>query len=383
MEIRMVDTISQYEKVQDQIDQAVLDVVKSGRYINGPVVKSFSEDLGKFLDVPYVIPCANGTDALQIALMALGLEPGDEVITPTFTYIATVEVISLLRLKPVFVEVDAVSFNISPEAIEKAITPKTKAIMPVHLYGQAADMEAIMAIAKKHNLHVVEDTAQAIGAQCHFSDGTSLSAGTVGSIGTTSFYPSKNLGAYGDGGAIFSRDAELGDYLRVICNHGAKKKYYHDNIGVNSRLDAIQAAILQIKLGQLATYNAARVAAAKVYDELFSDVEGVITPSWKDDGSHVFHQYTLKIEAGRAVRDAIREKLAERGIPSMIYYPIPIHMQGGYKQYGYKEGDFPVSERLCEQVLSLPMHSELTREQQVYIADHFKEIFNELLVKIN
>ncbi|MCI4666907.1 MAG: DegT/DnrJ/EryC1/StrS family aminotransferase [Bacteroidia bacterium] len=383
MEIRMVDTISQYQQVQEQIDQAVLDVVRSGIFINGPKVRGFAAEMSEFLDVPHVIPCANGTDALQVALMAMGLEPGDEVITPTFTYVATVEVISLLQLRPVFVEVNPDTFNMDPSSIEEAITEKTKVILPVHLYGQAAEMEAIMAIAKKHNLFVLEDTAQAIGAKYKFSDGREMSAGTIGDIGTTSFYPSKNLGAYGDGGAIFSRNAELGDYLQVICNHGAKKKYYHDNIGVNSRLDAIQAAILSIKLKHLNRYNSSRIAAAKVYDELLSGIQGVKTPVWEDDGSHVFHQYTLKIEAGRAVRDEIKDKLKERGIPSMIYYPIPIHMQGGYTKYGYKEGDFPLSEKLTEQVLSLPMHSELTREQQEFICGNFREIFNELLTKIN
>jgi len=383
MEIRMVDTITQYQKIQEQVDKAVLEVVRSGMYINGPLVKNFAKDLGEFLDVPHVIPCANGTDALQIALMALELEPGDEVITPTFTYIATVEVISLLNLRPVFVEVDPHTFNMDPASLEAAITEKTKAVMPVHLYGQAADMEPILEIARKHNLYVVEDTAQAIGARYHFSDGRTMAAGTLGDIGTTSFYPSKNLGAYGDGGAIFSRNEALGNYLQVICNHGAKRKYYHDNIGVNSRLDAIQAAILAIKLQHLHEYNAARVQAAKIYDELLADIPGVQTPVWKDDGSHVFHQYTLKIEAGREVRDSVREKLSERGIPSMIYYPVPIHMQGGYRKYGFKKGDFPVSEQLTEQVISLPMHSELTREQQEYVCKHFREVLNELLTKIN
>lgn len=383
MEIRMVDTISQYEQVQEQIDKAVLEVVRSGIFINGPKVRGFASELSEFLDVPHVIPCANGTDALQIALMALGLEPGDEVITPTFTYVATVEVISLLQLRPVFVEVNPDTFNMDVHAIEAAITDKTKVILPVHLYGQTADMETVMEIAKKHHLFVVEDTAQAIGAKYKFSDGRELSAGTIGDIGTTSFYPSKNLGAYGDGGAIFSRNAELGDYLQVICNHGAKKKYYHDNIGVNSRLDAIQAAILSIKLKHLARYNASRVEAARTYDGLLSGIEGVQTPVWEDNGSHVFHQYTLKIKAGRAVRDGIQRKLKERGIPSMVYYPIPIHMQGGYKKYGYKEGDFPVSEKLTEQVISLPMHSEMNREQQVYICQNFREVLEELLTKIN
>ncbi|MCL4148072.1 UNVERIFIED_CONTAM: hypothetical protein GTU68_011794 [Idotea baltica] len=373
MNIRMVDTITQYQHIQEEIDIAIREVVHSGIYINGPVVQEFREDLSTFLDVPHTIPCANGTDALQIALMALGLEPGDEVITPTFTYVATVEVIALLKLKPVFVEVDPITFNIDPAAIEAAITDRTKAILPVHLFGLTADMESIMQIAQKHNLAVLEDTAQAIGATYTFSSGKQMSAGTIGDIGTTSFYPSKNLGAYGDGGAIFTRNDELAESLWIICNHGSKKKYYHDWIGVNSRLDAIQAAILGVKLKQLNRYNESRRKAAKLYDSLLAGTPGIETPLWKDDGSHVFHQYTLKIKAGRSLRDSIREGLAAKGIPSMVYYPVALHLQGGYKQYGYHEGDFPISERLTEEVLSLPMHSELTEEQQIYITNHLKQ----------
>lgn len=369
MTIHMVDTITQYQHIQAEIDQAVLDVVRSGKFINGPAVKEFKAHLAEYLDVPYVIPCANGTDALQIALMALGLEPGDEVITPSFTYIATVEVIALLQLRPVFVEVDPVSYNMDPAALEAAITDRTKVILPVHLYGQAADMSPIMEVAKKHKLHVVEDTAQAIGADCHLADGSVLKAGTVGDIGTTSFYPSKNLGAYGDGGAIFTRDAELAEKLLLICNHGSKKKYYHVSIGVNSRLDSIQAAILDIKLRQLDRYTANRREAARVYDRLLAEVPGVETPVWHDNGSHVFHQYTLKIQAGRSVRDALRQALSEKGIPSMVYYPVPTHLQEAYKVYGYQEGDLPVSEGLCELVLSLPMHSELSEAQQTHIVE--------------
>ncbi|MEM7658482.1 MAG: DegT/DnrJ/EryC1/StrS family aminotransferase [Bacteroidota bacterium] len=373
MNIRMVDTISQYQKIQSEIDSVVQNVVRSGAYINGPAVKSFEKNLAAYLDVPYVIPCANGTDALQIALMALGLQPGDEVITPTFTYIATVEVIALLRLRPIFVEVDPVTFNMEVSDIEKAITEKTKAILPVHLYGQSAEMEGIMHIAEKHNLAVVEDTAQAIGATYEFSDGRKLQAGTIGDIGTTSFYPSKNLGAYGDGGAIFTRDEALAKKIRVICNHGSTVKYYHESIGVNSRLDSLQAAILDVKLQHLNTYTEARRQAARTYDELLADCEEVILPAWKEDGSHVFHQYTMKVKAGREKRDAIRVALQEKGIPSMIYYPVPTHLQDGYQEYGYKAGDFPVSEQLTAEVISLPMHSELTREQQEYIIQHFKE----------
>lgn len=374
MKIHMVDTITQYQKVQSEIDAAVLEVVRSGAYINGPAVKQFQANLAAYMDVPHVIPCANGTDALQVALMALDLEPGDEVITPSFTYIATVEVISLLRLKPVFVEVNPDTFNMDPADIEAHITDRTRVIMPVHLYGQAADMEAIMAVAHKHGLYVVEDTAQAIGAYCHFSDGRKLRAGTVGHIGTTSFYPSKNLGAYGDGGAIFTRDAELANRLHMICNHGATRKYYHDSIGVNSRLDSVQAAILDVKLPHLDAYNAARQQAARTYDALLAESDELITPFWKDDESHVFHQYTLRVKAGREVRDQLREQLESRGIPSMIYYPVPTHLQKGYAKYGYREGDMPLTEKLTAEAISLPMHSELDASQQQYIVDHLKQI---------
>lgn len=374
MNIRMVDTITQYQQIQSEIDAAVLEVVRSGAYINGPAVKRFQQNLATFMEVPHVIPCANGTDALQVALMALGLEPGDEVITPSFTYIATVEVIALLRLKPVYVEVDPLTFNLDPAEIEALITDRTRAIMPVHLYGQAADMEAIMAIADRHGLYVIEDTAQAIGAYCHFSDGRKLRAGTIGHIGTTSFYPSKNLGAYGDGGAIFTRDAALAERLWTICNHGSQTRYYHDWVGVNSRLDAIQAAILNVKLAHLDGYNAARQQAARTYDALLAESEGLITPAWQDNGSHVFHQYTLRVQAGRHIRDQLRDQLATRGIPSMIYYPVPTHLQKGYAQYGYQAGDMPRTEQLTAEAISLPMHSELDTPQQQYIVDHLNQI---------
>ncbi len=373
MEIRMVDTITQYQRVQNEIDDAVLSVVRSGQYINGPVVKEFAQQLSEYLDVPHVIPCANGTDALQIALMALGLKPGDEVITPAFTYIATVEVIALLRLKPVFVDVDPVSFNIRPQAVLEAITDRTRAIIPVHLFGQAADIECIIPEAKKRGIAIVEDTAQAIGAYYHFADGSRRRVGTIGDIGTTSFYPSKNLGAYGDGGAIFTKDSDLGERIQMICNHGSRVRYYHDSIGVNSRLDAIQAAILGIKLKHLDSYSDARRAAAKRYDTLLENVEGIETPDWHDDGSHVFHQYTLKLTGGGARRDAVRSYLAEKGVPSMVYYPVPCHLQPAYQEYGYQAGSIPISEGLCDQVLSLPMHSELTESQQEFIVNAFTE----------
>jgi dTDP-4-amino-4,6-dideoxygalactose transaminase len=379
MEIRMVDTITQYQHIQAEIDAAVLEVVRSGQYINGPSVKQFSKHLSEYLDVPYVIPCANGTDALQVALMALGLQPGDEVITPSFTYIATVEVIALLQLKPVFVEVDADSFNVIPAQIEAAITDRTRAIIPVHLFGQVADMEPIMAIAKRHNLVVVEDTAQAIGAEYQFADGSYRRAGTIGDIGTTSFYPSKNLGAYGDGGAIFTRNEALAHRLQMICNHGSEKKYYHDSIGVNSRLDSVQAAILDIKLTHLSTYNSHRQQAARRYDALLADCPGIELPQWQEGGSHVFHQYTIKVEGGAAVRDQIQAFLQAQGVPSMVYYPVPCHLQGAYHSYGYQPGDLPVSESLCGQVISLPMHSELDEEQQRHVANHFVQAVNQFL----
>ncbi|MDX1906801.1 MAG: DegT/DnrJ/EryC1/StrS family aminotransferase [Bacteroidia bacterium] len=380
MPIQMVDTVGQYRRIQQEVDAAVLEVMALGAYINGPAVKRFQQNLSTWMDVPHTIPCANGTDALQVALMALGLEPGDEVITPTFTYIATVEVIALLRLRPVFVEVNPDTFNMDPAALEAAITPRTRAIMPVHLYGQAADMNPIMEIARKHGIPVVEDTAQAIGATYQLADGTVRRVGTIGDIGTTSFYPSKNLGAYGDGGAIFTRDAALAHTLWMICNHGAKEKYYHETIGVNSRLDSMQAAILDVKLRHLDAYTEARRAAARQYDALLGGIEGIQTPVWHEDGSHVFHQYTVRVKAGRSVRDAIRQELANRGVPTMIYYPVPIHLQTAYSQYGYQTGDFPVSEQLCEEVISLPMHSELDEEQQVFISSQFKEVFQSLII---
>ncbi|MEL7530633.1 MAG: DegT/DnrJ/EryC1/StrS family aminotransferase [Bacteroidota bacterium] len=373
MKIQMVDTITQYQKIQQEVDNAVLEVVRSGRFINGPVVQSFRDHLADYLDVPHALSCANGTDALQIALMALDLQAGDEVITASFTYVATVEVIALLRLKPVFVEVDPDTFNLNIEAVEAAISDKTRAILPVHLFGQAADMGPIMDLAAKHELYVVEDTAQAIGSDYTFPDGNKMKTGTIGHIGTTSFYPSKNLGAYGDGGAIFTRDAKLAEILWSICNHGSERRYYHDRVGVNSRLDAIQAAILDVKLKHLDAYTEARRKAAALYDEMLGEVEGVEIPFRADYAQHVFHQYTLKIAGGRAKRDDLKAKLDAAGIPNMIYYPVPLHLQKAYNGYGYKEGDFPISEQLSEQVLSLPMHSELDETQQSYIVEHLKK----------
>lgn len=369
MNIRMVDTISQYNKIREEIDSSVREVLDSGAYINGPSVKSFTKNLSEYLGGSSVIPCANGTDALQIALMALDIQPGDEVITSPFTFVATVEVIALLKAKPVFVDVEPGTFNLDPNAIEAAITPKTKAIVPVHLFGQCANMEPILNIARAHNIAVVEDNAQAIGAEYTFSDGRVAKAGTMGEIGTTSFYPSKNLGAYGDAGAIFTNHNEIGEAIHVICNHGSKIKYYHESIGVNSRLDSIQAAILDVKLKYLDQYNQARRDAADRYDQMLKDCAGLIIPERAPYSSHVFHQYTLRVEAGREHRDQIRDALGAVGVPAMIYYPVSLHIQDAYRGYGYQPGDFPVSEMLTEQVLSLPMHSELTPEQQDYIAD--------------
>lgn len=367
--IQMVDTLRQYRHIQSEVDAAIHAVLESAQYINGPAVKSFIGNLATYMgEGVHAIPCANGTDALQIAFMALGLQPDDEVITPSFTYIATVEAASLLRLRPVFVEVDADTFCINPAAIEAAITPRTKAIVPVHLYGQVAPMAEIMAIARKHNLFVVEDTAQAIGATYTFPDGSQMKAGTIGDIGTTSFYPSKNLGAFGDGGAIFTRNADMAARLTMICNHGQTRRYYHDEIGVNSRLDSIQAAILGVKLQHLDEYNAARRSAADRYDALFAGSDALITPARVAYSHHVFHQYTLRVVAGREKRDALQAHLQELGVPSMIYYPVPSHLNTAYLQYGYQLGDLPLTEQLTAEVISLPMHTELTEEQIHYIA---------------
>ncbi len=373
MNIRMVDTLGQYSAIQEEVDTAVQAVIRSGMYINGPVVNRFAEQLGAYLDDTHVIPCANGTDALQIALMALDLKPGDEVIVPSFTFVATVEVLALLQLKPVFVEVDMLTFNLDPTHLSKALSPKTKAILPVHLYGHVAEMAPILQFAEAHGLYVIEDAAQAIGGSYRFPDGRTMKAGTMGTIGCTSFYPSKNLGAYGDGGAIFTRDAALADRLKTICQHGSHQRYLHEIVGVNSRLDAIQAAILEIKLRRLDQYNEARRSAARQYTELLSDIEGLICPSEASYAHHVFHQYTLRLTAGRETRDKVKAFMDEAGIPSMIYYPIPCHLQEAYRHYGYQMGDLPGTEQLTAEVISLPMHSELTREQIIYISSHLKK----------
>ena len=359
--IQMVDTKTQYLKIKQEVDDAVLQVMESSAFINGPAVSSFSKSLASYLDVKHVIPCANGTDALQIAMMALDLQPGDEVITPSFTYIATTEVISLLRLKPVFVEVDRRTFCMDPASLRSAITPRTKAIVPVHLYGQVAPMEEILAIAREFNLYVIEDNAQAIGGRYLFSDGTQQMTGTMGHIGCTSFYPSKNLGAFGDGGAIFTNDDALASRISMIANHGQSKRYYHDVVGCNSRLDAVQAAILSIKLKHLDAYNLARQTAADFYDQAFADVASLTTPYRAPYSKHVFHQYTLLLEGKN--RDQLVAYLNERKIPSMIYYPVPGHRQKMFGLTGNTLPVLPVTDWLTERVVSLPIHTELDQEQ--------------------
>ena len=372
--IQMVDLKSQYEKIQSEVDASVLDVIRSTQFINGPEVKSFQKELEEYLDVKHVIPCANGTDALQIAMMALDLQPGDEVITSNFTYVATAEVIALLKLTPVLVDVYPDTFDLDIKAMEKAITPKTKAIVPVHLFGQATNMEALMEIAKKNNLFVIEDTAQAIGCNYIFKDGSKQKVGTIGTIGCTSFFPSKNLGCYGDGGAIFTNNDELAIKLRQTANHGQSRRYIHDRVGVNSRLDSIQAAILRIKLRHLDNYSFERNKVADYYDNAFRKSEKLKTPKRVTYSNHVFHQYTLQLN--NVNRDDIIAFLLEKGVPAMIYYPIPLHMQDAYKDPRYKEEDFPVTEKLCKTVISLPMQTELSEEQLRHITDSVLEFLN-------
>ncbi|WP_312089287.1 DegT/DnrJ/EryC1/StrS family aminotransferase [Chryseobacterium sp.] len=364
--IQMVDLQSQYYKIKNDVDNAVLNVMDSAAFINGPEVKSFQNELETYLDVKHVIPCANGTDALQIALMALDLKEGDEIITSDFTFAATVEVIHLLKLKSVLVDVDYDTFTISAEAIKKAITPKTKAIIPVHLFGQCANMEEILKIAEENNLYVIEDNAQAIGADFIFSDGSTKKSGTMSTVGTTSFFPSKNLGCYGDGGAIFTNNDELAHRLRGIVNHGMYERYYHEEVGVNSRLDSIQAAILRKKLTNLDTYNEARRKAADYYDEAFAGNENILTPKRAENSTHVFHQYTLRILNGK--RNELQKFLNEKEIPAMIYYPVALRKQKAYFQES-NDADFVNTDQLLDQVISLPMHTELDEEQLKYITD--------------
>jgi dTDP-4-amino-4,6-dideoxygalactose transaminase len=371
--IQMVDLVSQYQAIKPEVDQAIITILEAAQFINGPVVSGFQEDLESYLGVKHVIPCANGTDALQIALMALGLKPGDEVITPSFTYIATTEVVALLGLVPVFVDVDEETFCIDSSKIEAAITPKTKAIVPVHLYGQAANMEEIMNLANKHGIHVIEDNAQAIGSDYHMASGD-VKTGGIGHIGCTSFFPSKNLGCYGDGGAIFTNDDALAAQMRKISNHGQSKRYYHDTVGCNSRLDSIQAAVLRIKLAKLDDYIAARRKVAAHYDAFLAPFDGVITPVRGDESRHVFHQYTMKLIG--IDRDALNAYLAERGIPSMIYYPVPAHRQKMFAEFGSEATDLPVTDMLTGQVLSLPIHTEMEQDQLDYICSNIADFIN-------
>lgn len=373
MKIEMVDLKGQYLKLKNEISKAVFDVFEDANFINGHEVLEFQNNLSKYLDDAFVIPCANGTDALQIALMSLDLNPGDEVIVPSFTYVATAEVVSLLNLVPVMVDVDYHSFNITKENIEGAITSKTKAIVPVHLFGQCVDMESILEVANRYNLFVIEDTAQALGAIYTFRNGKKMQAGTIGHIGCTSFFPSKNLGCYGDGGAIFTRDSIIANKIRMIANHGQEKKYIHKYIGVNSRLDTIQAAILNIKLKYLNEYSSSRNSAANKYDELLSDAVELIKPVRSINSTHVFHQYTLKIKDGK--RDELKKYLEDRNIPAMVYYPLPLNEQEAFKKNGLVSGKLPVTYELCSSVLSLPMHTELDENQQLYITNSIKSFY--------
>ena len=370
--IQMVDLQSQYQRIKQEIDNGIQEVIQSAAFIKGKKVTDFQHNLEQYTGAKHVIPVGNGTDALQIALMALGLKPGDEVITPTFTFIATAEVVALLGLTPVVVDVDWDTMNMDMDAVRRAITPKTKAIVPVHLFGQCVEMEALMDLAKEHNLYILEDACQAIGAQYTFSNGETKQAGTMGHIGCTSFFPSKNLGCYGDGGAIFTNDDELAARMQAIANHGMVVRYHHDMIGVNSRLDSIQAAVLDAKLPHLDEYIAARQQAAEYYDNAFANNEKVLIPCRAPHSTHVFHQYTLRVIG--ADRDSLREGLAEKGIPAMIYYPVPLHQQKAYLDPRYKDGDFPIAERLAACVLSLPMHTELDEEQLEYITSTVTEL---------
>ena len=372
--IQMVDLQSQYQKIKNEVDEKVLNVMQSAMFINGPEVQNFQKELENYLDIKHVIPCANGTDALQIALMALHLEPGDEVITADFTFAATVEVVHLLKLKAVLVDVDYDTFNIDVEKLKSAITPKTKAIIPVHLFGQCANMEAVLEVAKEHNLYVIEDNCQGIGADYTFSDGTTKKSGTMGTLGVTSFFPSKNLGCYGDGGAIFTNDDDLAYKIRGIVNHGMYKRYYHDEVGVNSRLDSVQAAVLRVKLPLLDSYNAARRSAADYYDKAFANNPNILTPKRAENSTHVFHQYTLRILNGK--RNELQAFLAEKEIPAMIYYPVALRKQKAYFQES-NDADFVNTDKLLDQVISLPMHTELDEEQLKYITDSVLEFMND------
>ncbi len=359
--IKMVDLQTQYLRHSEEIDRAIREVIHSTAFIKGPDVELFQQELANYMRVDHCIACGNGTDALQIAMMALELQPGDEIITTPFTFVATVEVISLLGLKPVFVDIESGTFNLDASNLEQVLTNRTKAIVPVHLFGQAADMNSILEFARGNNLFVIEDSAQAIGATYRLADGSSGKAGTLGDIGCTSFFPSKNLGAFGDGGALFANDAALASRIGSLVNHGMTRRYHYDHVGVNSRLDTIQAAILRVKLKYLDEYNAARQEVAKAYDVAFSEISGLKIPERNPDSEHIFHQYTLQVEKGK--RDTLKEFLNQQEIPAMIYYPVPLHLQKAYAKLGYKTGSFPVAEDLSEKVLSLPMHSEMDEDQ--------------------
>ncbi|WP_461637933.1 DegT/DnrJ/EryC1/StrS family aminotransferase [Labilibaculum euxinus] len=386
-EIVMVDLIGQYTRLKDEIDSAINRVLLSGKFINGPNVSCFSEEFAQWMGIKHVIPCANGTDALQLAIMALQLQPGDEVIVPSFTYVATVEVISLLGLKPVFADVDPNTFNLDVNDVQKKITEKTKLIIPVHLFGQCADMEKVTHIAEKYNLKIVEDTAQAVGAVYHYSDGRSVKAGTIGDFGTTSFFPSKNLGCFGDGGALFTNSDELAARAGMMANHGQRIKYHHDVIGCNSRLDSIQAAILRIKLRCLDEFTEKRRCVAAYYHSQLRSVRGISAPSCSNFSTHVYNQFTLKIDLSdrfhiRYIRDKLQNELKKRGIPSMIYYPIPLHLQKAYCSPDYPIGCLPVSERLSETVLSIPIHTEIKVDELKFITDSIKTIMNNILINV-
>lgn len=375
MKIQMVDLKSQYEKIKEEVNAGIQDCLDNTAFINGPAVKEFQQDFEKYLGVKHVIPCANGTDALQIAMMALDLKPGDEIICPAFTYVATAEVIGLLGLKPVMVDVDENTFDIELNDLEKYLTPNTKAIVPVHLYGQSADMEKILEFAEKHHLFVIEDNAQAIGSDYTFSDGTVKKTGTIGHIGCTSFFPSKNLGCYGDGGALITNDDDLAVKIRMIANHGQAKKYYHKVLGCNSRLDTLQAAVLKVKLKYLDEYSAARNKMAAYYDENLAGISGIQVPERAKNSTHVFHQYTLRVKDGK--RDELQKYLGEKNIPSMIYYPLPLYKQEAFRQYVEEGFELPVTEKLCSEVISLPVHTEFNQDASDYIIFEIKNFFNQ------
>ncbi len=371
--IQMVDLRSQYEKIKEEIDQAIQGVLDSTAFINGPEVRRFADELAQFTGARHAITCGNGTDALQIAMMGLGFEPGQEVIVPSFTYAATVEVIALLGLKPRFVDVLSDTYDMDPADLENALTPNVVGIVPVHLYGQCSNMDYVMEFARKHGLKVIEDGAQAIGATYTFADGSKAQAGTMGDVGTTSFFPSKNLGCYGDGGAMFTNDPTLAEKLKMIASHGQKRKYFHESIGVNSRLDTLQAAILSVKLGHLTRYSTSRNEVADRYDLALAALDQIKIPTRALNSTHVFHQYTIQVYDGK--RDQLKAFLQENGVPSMVYYPIPLHLQPAYVQFGYQKGDFPVAEALCNTVLSLPIHTEMDPEEQAFIIEKVKQFF--------